>query len=1018
MKWVALCLRNKLLISLAVIALCLAGLFSLYTSSITLFPPISFNDLNINIDYPGANAQTVQQQVTAEISRRLQSLDHLTFSDASSEAGHAHIHLTLQISDPYQMLQTQMKVLQAINGANLPSGVSQPQVDVSSGQSSLISFMGFSDSLSQFQMGNFLQANLSPKLSSLPGVSIYDNFLDSVVRIKINPEAIAKYKLSVTDVNQTIAQNYESSPLGNLVVNKKNYVLNIGNDYTSLNALRHLLIGYRTAEKTGQAHQLGMPIYLQDIAQIKFEPRNIVPQSYFSYNGHLGVNLGLNTFTQANPLVTAQLAKNYVAALQRHLPADMKLVKYFDSSTTMKASINEVSLTIAFASLLVLLVALCFLGHFRTTLVPIVTIPICLLGAMLCINLLGYSLTVISLLAMVIAVGLVVDDAIVVVENITRHVELGLGRKQAVLQGTAEIMKTIIGITLTLLAVYLPIIFVSGPLGALLKPFAVTLASAVLISGVISLTLTPIMANSLILTSTQNRYQVWFNRLLHLVINGYQYFLTLLLQAPKLTLLLIALLLAIGGFFTVKLPKLILPPDPSTLVNITMTAVTGDDVNSLKKKISSFDPFFDKTTVSSYTITINKDPQINLLQAIATIHYKDKYLKQNLQFTNDINAYIKKHDIQNASAKMENFSNWGGPYDINFFMYGSDANQTDQQTNQVIHYLKASKKFSVVTSDMAKPEQQLAFNIDQLKAARLGIYRPQIQAVLAAYYGGSTLNHFFNIAGLSVPVLIQLDKQDLQNPQSIEKLTIISPQNGKSYPLSDFVHIQLISKPASVRTFNNAPAVSVFANLASGVSMGQGIDAVNQIMQHDVPNAQFQYVDNAARYLQSNHQSLFIAVLGTVCIYFLLTILFRNLLDPFIIMLTVPFTVIGGALSLYLIDGSFNLFSVLGLITLVGLITKHGILIIQFANAELKKGALVLDAILSATRHRFRPVIMTTLAMVLGALPLLLSSEMMYVSRQNLAIVLIGGLLIGTLFSLFIVPIVYVLMKRVEQIRG
>jgi multidrug efflux pump len=269
-----------------------------------------------------------------------------------------------------------------------------------------------------------------------------------------------------------------------------------------------------------------------------------------------------------------------------------------------------------------------------------------------------------------------------------------------------------------------------------------------------------------------------------------------------------------------------------------------------------------------------------------------------------------------------------------------------------------------------------------------------------------------------VPVLIQLDQQDLQHPQSIEKFTIISPQNGQSYPLSDFVHIQLISKPASVRTFNNAPAVSVFANLASGVSMGQGIDAVNQIMQHDVPNAQFQYVDNAARYLQSNHQSLFIAVLGTVCIYFLLTILFRNLLDPFIIMLTVPFTVIGGALSLYLIDGSFNLFSVLGLITLVGLITKHGILIIQFANAELKKGALVLDAILSATRHRFRPVIMTTLAMVLGALPLLLSSEMMYVSRQNLAIVLIGGLLIGTLFSLFIVPIVYVLMKRVEQIRG
>ena len=1011
MKWIALCLRNKLIVILGIIAMCLLGLFCLYTRPVTLFPAIAGSDIIITINYPGANAQTVQQQITSPISHRLQSLDDLEYTDATSQAGMSHIHLSMSNSDPLFMLKSQLKIIQAINSAHLPNSASQPDIEISGGQSGLISFMGISDVLTPFQMGNFLQANLAPKLNSLPGATEQDNFPLSVVRIKLKPEMLAKYHLSATAVSQTIANNYQSSPLGTLVIKQKDYTLNIGDDYQSLTALGDLLIGYSGKDNSG------LPLYVKDIAQISFEPREITPQYYFSYNGHTGVTIGLSTFTQADPLLIAKKAKQYAAELRRHLPADMKLITDFDTSVIMKSSISEVSLTILFASLLVLLVALAFLGHLRTTLIPIVTIPICLLGAMIVTTLFGFSITVISLLAMVIAVGLVVDDAIVVVENITRHIELGHDRKQAVLQGTAEIMKTIIGITLTLLAVYVPIIFISGALGSLLKPFALTLASAVLISGIVSLTLTPIMANALVMQTQRNRYQLWFGRVLNGTISAYQRALKCLLQAPKLTLLLIALLLVIGSYFALQLHKEVFPTDPNGLVGITVNANSGDDIASLKKKILVFKPFFNDRKVRSYRLMVHTEPQTNLLTATALIRYQSQYLKQNQKISDDINAYIKKHAIQNASAQLYSFSNWGGPFDMNFFIYGSDIKQLQAQANLVIKGLKATNNFTVVTSDIAKPEQQLAFTIDQVKAARLGIYRQQIKALLAAYYGGTTLESDFSIAGLSVPIVIQLNKNDLQDPQSIEKLRIQSPLNQKYYALSDFVQLHLIAKPGKVRTFNNMPSVSIFANFSKNIDMAQGIDSVNKVLNTKVPNVQSHFVGGAEDYLQSNNQSLYIAILGILCVYFLLTILYRNLLDPLIIMLTVPFTVIGGALALFLIHGSLNIYSVLGLITLIGLITKHGILIVQFANSELKKGAHVLEAILLATQHRFRPIIMTTLAMVLGALPLLLSSEIMYVSRQSLAIVIMGGLLVGTLFSLFIVPIVYVLMKKVEHVK-
>ncbi|ODN42176.1 hypothetical protein BGC07_03480 [Piscirickettsia litoralis] len=604
---------------------------------------------------------------------------------------------------------------------------------------------------------------------------------------------------------------------------------------------------------------------------------------------------------------------------------------------------------------------------------------------MVFVSALGVSINLITLLAMVIAVGLVVDDAIVVIENITRYIEQGYTKHQAILSGTQDISITVIGITLTLLAVYVPIVFSAGDFSALLKPFALTLAAAVFISGIVALTLTPTMAALFVSSKDQNSYQVWFNKVLHKIISFYQNILGVVLYYYKVALFIVVVMIALGVFYTLKLPRTVFPADPNGAVEIVMTGNSKDGIESLKHKVLVFKKFYKNKTTDYYMINIAKDEDSGILTAKVNIHYKDKYLKENYKFSNQINQFIKAQNIDSAFATMKKFSNWGGGYGISFYLYGGGSNvtQVNQAAKKITALMDASPIFSITNNTINKPQKQLAFQLNTVKAISLGILRQDIIQMLSSYYGGGTLDNYFSIAGLSVPIIVQVSDSSLKDPKSIESLQIQSPLTHKYYPLTEFVSVKLVAKPLMVSTFNNQPSVKINANISKGYTLKQAIEFVNQVTSKNTPDIQLQYVDKADQYLRGSNETIWIALLGILSVYLLLTVLFRNLIDPFIIMLTVPFTVIGGALSLYLIGGTLNIYSVLGLITLVGLITKHGVLIVQFANVELARGKHVREAILLATHHRFRPIIMTTLAMVFGALPLLVSDGMMYVSRRK-----------------------------------
>ncbi len=1016
MKWIAACIKNKLIIYILAFLLCVIGIFCITLMNISPLPETPASGMSITINYPGANAQTVQRQVATKIVTGLQAINNVQSIVANSKAGSARIELALRKESPYDVLQTQMQITQAIASSDLPPVVHQPKIKLDTGYAFLMWMALTSNQTPLFNLETIAQSTLLPTFNSLPNVNVNTNDFNPVVKVMLSPEAIAAYHLNPTTIAQTLNAVYQSNPLGKLNIENQTYVLNMSDNFQTLNELRNIMVGYQhTGAGINATSLFGTPIYLKDIATIKFEPRDIVPEDVFKVDGKTAVRIGLDTASSANPFDVSKKVNAYLKTFQKELPSDVKILKVYDVSTLMHASINEVISTIAISSILVILIAFIFLGSLRATLIPIITIPVCLLSAITFLFLLGFSINLFTLLALVIAVGLVVDDAVVVVENITRYLEQGMKKHQAIVQGTSDIALTIVGITLTLVVVYVPIMFLSNRVADLFKPFAITLASAIFVSGIIALTLTPVMAITLLSDKPHSNYQIQFDQFLKNIIAKYHRILAFIIRNKNIALTIIVVLVIAGGYFAMQLPKKVYPNEPIRVVKINIIGSYQDTVSSLEKRLDDFSSFYKDKKMSAYLIWIYKNQSSGQLDGGLVTILKPQYIKSTYALVDKISQFIKTKHLENTYAKAANFFDNGNTYDVSFYIYGgSDIGVINQAAANITTSMKKSDHFSFVTNEINEPQRQLMFQVNKSKAASLGIFSQSITQLLSTYYSGYTLNNYFNIAGLSVPIVVQANNDDLTNPASLQKLTIQSPLTQKYYPLTDFVSLGFEAQPLVLTTFNGKPAVEIRSNLNHDYSMGQAISYVDHFMQHNYSSLQYQYVDNARDYLRGNNETLMIALMGIMSVYFLLAILFKNLIDPLIIMLTVPFTIVGGALSLYLIGGSINLFSALGLITLVGLITKHGILIVQFANNELKKGKSVVDAILTSTALRFRPIIMTTLVMIFGALPLVFSGNTLYVSRENLGITIVGGLAIGTLFSLFIIPLIYVLIKKME----
>ena len=922
MNWVEHLFKHKLTVYLSAIALCLCGLFSLFMINIEPFPANQSSHINIMIFYPGANPETVATQVTNKVANALQGMDNLKNIMAETFTGRSNIQFDLESIKENDLLQTQMNITQAISDLDLPKSTTTPTITVEADETNLLTYAFTSEKLSEFEMSNFINAEILPKLTTIPGITISASSVDPVIKIQLQPKKLAQYNTDISSVLNRINESFQVQSAGSLYLNQTPYLLSIDNAINNLPDFNKLIIDYKTS-----LDNVGNPIYLKDIATIQFEPRVLISNNINSFNGQPTLMMTITTTSGANPFEVYKKSQAVMDSLSNILPADFKISLIDNEAETMHDAFTEVIKTILIASILVLCIAYIFLGKLRTTLIPVITIPICLLGATCILSLLGLSLNIFTLLAFVIAVGLVVDDAIVVVENITHHIENGMPKYQAIIHGTHHIARTIIGITATLLAVYLPIIFCQGGFIDLLQAFAVPLAASVFVSGIVALTLTPIMCCHLITASKPSNYQRWFNYRLHKLINHYHTVLKKILKNPLLSLIIIILLISIGIFYGLKVPATYYPDDPSGTVSIRAQISSQDTIASLNKKFLSLSQFYDNDQIDNYHTIINNS------KAVMSLRYKKHSLHETKQFTDEINSYLKKNKLDTLSASMDKVFGSGEDFNLRFIIFGDGT--TDQINNiatSITDTLNKAPFFINAQNTINQPTSQLTFKIDTLAAARYGIYHNDISNLLSTLYGGYQLSNDFNIAGLSVPVLIQLDNNNLANPRTLDNIQINSPTTNTTFPITHLVDLKMVAKPNGIFSMNGQPSVNINANFNKGYEMTDIIPYIDNLMATQFPKLNYQYLGDAETYLEGNTQTLLVAGLGLFFIYLLLAILFNNALDPIIILLTVPFSLVSGTLSLYVFGDTLNLYSSLALITLIGLITKHGVLIVQFAN--------------------------------------------------------------------------------------
>ncbi|MDP8920554.1 MAG: efflux RND transporter permease subunit, partial [Pseudomonadota bacterium] len=759
-------------------------------------------------------------------------------------------------------------------------------------------------------------------------------------------------------------------------------------------------------------------VRLRDVADVELGPEST--DTIVSFNGSQGTFIGITPTPSANPLTVADEVTKAIDAIRSTLPKGMTVEIVYDASSFISASIEEVFKTIGEAALIVVVVILLFLGSFRSVLIPIVTIPLSLIGVCFFLYALGYSINLLTLLAMVLAIGLVVDDAIVVLENIHRHIEEGLKPVEAAVVGMKEIFVPIVSMTITLAAVYAPIGFTQGLTGSLFREFAFTLAGAVIISGIVAVTLSPMMSSKLLKShGSQGRFARIVDRTFTRLENWYGRRLKGSLDYRGVTLVIVAVLLGTTAFMFAKTSSELAPEeDQGAYLGI---------VNAPKYATADYTQAFSK----QFTGAAEKIPEIDASFLIVGIdgagggfvgfklkewserEKKGPETKQEIQ-----NLLNENGGLQAFVFAPPSLPGGGDGLPIQYVLRTiGDSSQAYEVGEQIRQRAQKSGKFIVVQNSISYETPRARITVDRDRAAALGVPVSEIGNTLGALVGGAPISKF-DRDSRSYDVVSQVRQEDRLNPERLGEY-YVRASDGSMVPLSALVSIKTDAAPAVIEQFNQLNSTTLSALPLPGVTTSEGLATLRSIGQEVMPQGFYEDYAGQSRLEIQEGNSIFLAFgLAVIVIYLVLAAQFESFRDPFIIMMSVPLSMFGAMIFLNMGLATLNIYTQVGLITLVGLITKHGILMVEFANEQKeKRGLSKREAIEEAARVRLRPILMTTAAMVLGVAPLITATGAGAAARFSMGLVIASGMSIGTIFTLFVVPMFYTYISR-ETVRA
>ncbi len=997
----------------------IVGFLSYMNLSLQQYPDVEEPIIAVETMYPGAAAPIVESRITTRLEEALSGLSNLDYMESSSRTGKSAITLYFRggASMSEAASDTRERISQVLD--SLPEEAKDPIVKKSPGkQDSFMFLMLTSPNHNELELYDYAVRNLKGAFESLPGVGgvlIYGNPL--TMQVRLDREKLKAYNLAVTDVLETLEQNTQEVSSGNIVKGKRHV-----NIITSS--------GLNTPQEMGElvlTSMNGHVVHLKDVATVTLDKESGENQWLPRYNKKPAVFIGLQKMAGGNILAISQTVAGLFNQLKDNLPDGMVFESGYNFSVFIKASINAVQNTIFEATFLVLLIILFFLHSPRAAIIPLLTIPVSLIGSFAFLYAFHCSINTITLLAMVLAIGLVVDDAIVVLENIHRHIEEGLKPYDAALKGAREVGFAVIAMTLTLATVYAPIAFVQGLTGKLFAEFAVSLSGAVLISGLVALTLSPMMCSKLLKPKDKESHN-WISTRIETFISSiasaYQKSLIKALSFPKVLSGILVFVL-VGGVFTFyKLPSELAPQEDQGVVFSFSQGPEGSTIDSM----SEYTPVIEKLLedVPEKTGVFSVTDRTGIFGGITLAPWSERKRSQS-QVIDDLRKQTKEiAGIEPFVFPMRSLMS-GGQSGLQMGIKTSGSYEDlEKDLDKLVKKLKESSCFETVSHDLYLATPQLSVQIDRNKAALLGVKVSDIGRTLEVMLSGSR-PVTFEKDGRHYDIVVQGEERHKQDYSDIGNFYVKSepPKDASEdpnkkgsddkfglIPLSNLITLKELAIPAELRHLNKMRSATINADLAPACRTEEAVTLLKAAVKETLPaSAQMEPVGNLRKFMESQGEMYLMFMASLLFIYLVLAIQFESLLDPLLIMVTVPLSMAGALLALYLTGSTLNIFSQVGLITLVGLITKHGILLVEFANKQKDEGLSVRDAALKAASMRLRPILMTTGAMVLGAVPLALGSGAGAESRQQIGWVLVGGLLGGTLFTLYAVPFVYTVIK-------